>query len=112
MSTMKMTMAAKDPMSNPEMHSQKESNCWQMTNQLARTLPLCARYTMHGCRYRSAGRQQGQRDGCTWRFTHTHMYVFRYHWSLCIDEQDGLLLRIITASRKIKLAVLRARSES
>jgi hypothetical protein len=44
--------------------------------------------------------------------SHTHMYVFRYHWSLCIDEQDGLLLRIITASRKIKLAVLRARSES
>jgi hypothetical protein len=42
---MSRTMAAKEPMREPEMRSQKESNCWQMANQLARTLPLCACYT-------------------------------------------------------------------
>jgi hypothetical protein len=43
---MSMTMAAKDLMSDPEMCSRKESNCWQMANQLACTIPLCARYRM------------------------------------------------------------------
>jgi hypothetical protein len=42
---MRMTMAVKDLMSDPEMCSQ-ELKCWQMANQLARTLPLCARYKM------------------------------------------------------------------
>ena len=40
------TMAAKEPMREPEMRSQKASNCWQMANQLALALPLCARYTI------------------------------------------------------------------
>ena len=43
---MSRTMAAKEPMREPEMRSQKESNCWQMANQLALALPLCARYTI------------------------------------------------------------------
>jgi hypothetical protein len=39
-------MAANEPMREPEMRSQKESNCWQMASQLALALPLCARYTI------------------------------------------------------------------
>ena len=39
-------MAANEPMREPEMRPQKESNCWQMANQLALALPLCARYTI------------------------------------------------------------------
>jgi hypothetical protein len=40
------TMAANEPMREPEMRSQNESNCWQIANQFALTLPLCAKYTI------------------------------------------------------------------
>ncbi|KAK3007617.1 hypothetical protein RJ639_014103 [Escallonia herrerae] len=40
------TIAAKDPISEAEMRSQKELYCWQMANQFALALPLCAKYTM------------------------------------------------------------------
>lgn len=43
MSRIIMTIAAKEPISEPEMRSQKELNCWQIANQFALTLPLCAK---------------------------------------------------------------------
>lgn len=38
--------AANEPIKDPDIRSQKESNCWQKANQLALVLPLCATYTM------------------------------------------------------------------
>lgn len=35
-----------DPIKEPEILSQKELNCWQMANQLARVFPLCAKNTI------------------------------------------------------------------
>lgn len=45
-SSTNMTIATKEPMSEPEIRSQKLSNCWQIANQLAEVLPLCAKYTI------------------------------------------------------------------
>jgi len=39
-------MAPNEPMSDPEIRSQNESNCWQIASQFALTLPLCAKYTI------------------------------------------------------------------
>lgn len=36
----------KEPIKDPEMRSQKESNCWQNADQLALALPLYAKYTI------------------------------------------------------------------
>lgn len=46
MSSMNITTAINEPMSAPEIRSQKLLNCWQIANQLAEVLPLCAKYTI------------------------------------------------------------------
>lgn len=45
-SSTNMTIATKEPISEPEVRSQKLLNCWQIANQLAEALPLCAKYTI------------------------------------------------------------------
>jgi len=45
-SSISITMAPNEPMRDPEIRSQNESNCWQMASQFALTLPLCAKYTI------------------------------------------------------------------
>ena len=39
-------MATKEPIKEPEIRSQKLLYCWQIANQLAEALPLCAKYTI------------------------------------------------------------------
>uniref|UniRef100_A0A0D9WNL1 Uncharacterized protein n=1 Tax=Leersia perrieri TaxID=77586 RepID=A0A0D9WNL1_9ORYZ len=39
-------MAANEPIKEPEIRSQKESNCWQIASQFALAFPLCAKYTI------------------------------------------------------------------
>lgn len=46
MSSTSTTMAANEPIREPEMRSQKESNCWQIASQFALAFPLCAKYTI------------------------------------------------------------------
>ena len=40
------TIATKEPINEPEIRSQKLLYCWQIENQLAEVLPLCAKYTI------------------------------------------------------------------
>lgn len=40
------TTAPNEPIRDPEVRSQKESNCWQNANQLALAFPSCAKYTI------------------------------------------------------------------
>lgn len=44
--TKNRTIAAKDPIKEPEIRSQKELNCWQTDSQFVLAFPLCAKYTM------------------------------------------------------------------
>ena len=44
--SMSTNAAAKEPINDPEVRSQKELNCWQIASQLALAFPLCAKYTM------------------------------------------------------------------
>ena len=43
---MNRTTAMKEPITEPEMRSQKRLYCWQKGNQLVFGFPLCATYTM------------------------------------------------------------------
>lgn len=45
-SNINIAIPTKEPMRDPEIRSQKLLNCWQIANQLALGLPLCAKYTM------------------------------------------------------------------
>ncbi|KAK8715039.1 hypothetical protein V6N13_042382 [Hibiscus sabdariffa] len=44
--SMRTNAETKEPINDPEVLSQKESNCWQIGDQFAFEFPSCAKYTI------------------------------------------------------------------
>ena len=76
-----ITAAANEPIKDPDIRLQKESNSWQKANQLALVLPLCAKYTMAVAEEAPAVTRVS--------ITFTHKFQALYYKSI-LDQLSGI----------------------